>query len=395
MEKTRLSSSTESKSDSVSQRAQSNGRLLPVLDGRTVTDLVWMQTSFIGDIVLTTAAMAAAQRVWPDVRQSVITTTVGATVFKGLPFVERVFLFVKRGGPWTSGICVTSGSLRAWRKLLPEGSRAVILQAHKSFRSSLVSRMTGLPVVTYRESSRLPFTGKFDVTLVDRVIPLHESARVGMLLEPFGMTRETIVSARPDLGLRTNSLADHKETAPTIDQVSSRGRRIALAPGSVWGTKRWLPDRFARLAVELLARVPDATIILTGSPDEASLCESIERKISNPARVDNLAGKTGLKDLAVLFSGFDLVVTNDSSPVHFASALNVPTVAIFGATIPQFGFAPLASHHHVVEAGSALACRPCSEHGPQVCPQIHFRCMKDISVERVLTACMQILQAAK
>ncbi|MEY4630946.1 MAG: hypothetical protein RIQ81_1066 [Pseudomonadota bacterium] len=375
-----MSSNIES-SPERSGRTQVGGAL-PFLNGKPVTDLVWFQTSFIGDIILTTSAMAAAQSAWPGVRQSALTTAAGAAVFGRVPFIDRTFLFSKRGGLGLRGILAAAGAMRAWHRRLPHGSRAVILQAHKSFRSSLVSRLSGLPVITYRETSRLPFVGAPPSALVDRVMPFHESARIAMLLEPFGMARELMVAARPDLGV--------SRAAISPGSSAKKETKIAIAPGSVWGTKRWLPDRFARLAVELLAKVPEARIVLTGSPDEAPLCEAIERKISVRGRVENLAGKTALKDLPQLFSGFDLVITNDSSPVHYASALNVPTVAIFGATIPQFGFSPLAQKSVVVEAGP-LKCRPCSDHGPQTCPESHFRCMKDISVEKVLAAALNCL----
>lgn len=355
----------------------------PTINGLPVTDLVWLQTSFIGDMILNTAAMELASREFPGIRQSVITTAAGVAIYRDLLFIDRTFVLAKRKGSSIASIRATAGTVRAWGKRLPPGSNAVILQAHKSFRSSMVSRMTGLPVITYRETSRVPLWLKRDVSVVDRVIPFHESARIGMLLEPLGIPREKIVAARPKLGAR-----------PWLDQALNStppdAIRIAIAPGSVWGTKRWLPDRFARLAVELLANVPGCKIVLTGSPDEAALCEAIERKISDRSRVENLAGKTALKDLPEFFSGFDLVVTNDSSPAHYAAAVDVPTVEIFGATIPEFGFGPLASTSRVVQAGP-LDCRPCGDHGPQVCPESHFRCMKDISVQQVLDACLEIL----
>lgn len=360
---------------------------LPQLNGKAISDLVWLQTSFIGDMILTTAAMAAAKKAWPDVRQSVITTATGVAVFHDLPFVDRTFLFAKRKGSFFSAIRATSGAVRAWHKSVPSTANAVIVQAHKSFRSSLVSRLTGLTVVTYRESSRLPFVAMTRLHLVDRVIPFHEAARIAMLLEPLGMSREKILAARP-LIARTQVESGPESKSKSLPG-SAKALRIAIAPGSVWGTKRWMPERFARLGIELLARIPDSRIILTGSPDEVALCEAIERKIGDRARVENLAGKTALKDLPALFSGFDLVVTNDSSPVHYAAAVNTPTVAIFGATIPQFGFAPLAQKSKVVDAGT-LSCRPCSDHGPQICPEVHFRCMKDISVEKVLEACLSL-----
>jgi heptosyltransferase-2 len=78
-------------------------------------------------------------------------------------------------------------------------------------------------------------------------------------------------------------------------------------------------------------------------------------------------------------------VTNDSAPLHFAQAVETPTVAIFGSTVPGFGFGPRGPRDQVVELGG-LECRPCSAHGPPVCPLGHHRCMRDLDVDRVLAA---------
>ena len=79
------------------------------------------------------------------------------------------------------------------------------------------------------------------------------------------------------------------------------------------------------------------------------------------------------------------LVTNDSAPLHLASAMGTPTVAIFGATVPAFGFGPLAARRAIAET-AGLECRPCSSHGPQVCPLGHFKCMKELDAQRVLDA---------
>ena len=65
--------------------------------------------------------------------------------------------------------------------------------------------------------------------------------------------------------------------------------------------------------------------------------------------------------------------------------VGTPVVAIFGPTVPAFGFGPRGPRDRIVEHGS-LACRPCSSHGPRVCPLLHHKCMKEVAVERVLEA---------
>src|SRR5439155_1462525 len=73
------------------------------------------------------------------------------------------------------------------------------------------------------------------------------------------------------------------------------------------------------------------------------------------------------------------------APLHFAQAVGTPTVAIFGSTVPAFGFGPRGPRDRVVQR-DGLSCRPCSAHGPPSCPLGHHLCMKSLSVEDVLLA---------
>ena len=81
-----------------------------------------------------------------------------------------------------------------------------------------------------------------------------------------------------------------------------------------------------------------------------------------------------------------VVVANDSTPLHMASATDTPTVALFTSTVPRFGFGPRASKHVVVEAATELHCRPCGRHGQKRCPEGHFKCGWELSVQSVLEA---------
>ena len=78
-----------------------------------------------------------------------------------------------------------------------------------------------------------------------------------------------------------------------------------------------------------------------------------------------------------------MLVTNDSAPLHIAGAVGTRVVAIFGPTVPAFGFGPLGATDSIAEV-HGLTCRPCSKHGPMVCPLIHHRCMKDLKVDEVI-----------
>jgi heptosyltransferase-2 len=157
---------------------------------------------------------------------------------------------------------------------------------------------------------------------------------------------------------------------------AARNRRVALAPGSIWGTKRW--PGYAALAA-LIA--PDARPVIVGSADDASLAAEIVAA-SAGAAVD-ATGKLTLLQSAALIARCSALVCNDSAPLHLASAMDTPTVAIFGPTVPEFGFAPLASRSFVA-GRSGLPCRPCDRHGPITCPLGHWRCMREVTPAAVL-----------
>jgi heptosyltransferase-2 len=151
---------------------------------------------------------------------------------------------------------------------------------------------------------------------------------------------------------------------------------LALAPGSVWATKRW--PYYPEFARHLADR---GRIVVIGSAADADVAREIVQ--ATGASAIDATGKLSLLASAELLSRCDLLVTNDSAPQHLASAVGTPTVTIFGPTVPEFGFGPLAARARVVGHAS-MPCRPCHPHGPPVCPLGHWRCMREMDAVRVL-----------
>ncbi|GAC1682623.1 MAG: glycosyltransferase family 9 protein [Gemmatimonadaceae bacterium] len=160
---------------------------------------------------------------------------------------------------------------------------------------------------------------------------------------------------------------------------------VALAPGSVWATKRW--PHFPTLAAALVARgIP---LVLVGGLSDTESAQRVEDK-ARQGVVVNAVGKLSLLGSAALLARAATLVTNDSAPLHLASAMGTPTIAVFGPTIPGFGFGPLAPRAAVAEH-LGLACRPCDRHGPRRCPLGHWRCMREIDSTHVEELVMTLL----
>ena len=351
-------------------------------------DLVWIETGFIGDVILASAAMALAKRHFPRVRQFVVTTPLGAQVLVGCAYLQGVVVFDKRGMSSLAAFAAARQGLakiRAGEGGSPNRSVLTIVP-HRSYRSALLSHYLGHDRIVYDESP-LSFGA---VAKVSRVAVLHEAARVGLLLEPLGVSRESILACGPEL---TPSLVQPDgDLLPT----SPPGGWVGIAPGSVWGTKRWPRQGFARVAEWLLSHT-ECGVVLLGSGAEVEICRSIEKALDasetlnelSKKKLINLGGRTSIADLKSVFPRMRALLSNDSSPVHFASAFGVPTVTVFGATVPGMGFGPLSAGSESI--GITLPCRPCSDHGPKTCPLGHFKCMKELRPEQVIAAMERVL----
>ncbi len=161
------------------------------------------------------------------------------------------------------------------------------------------------------------------------------------------------------------------------------GPHVAFAPFSRWATKNWPLEKFAELGRRLVAEM-GCQIRIVGGRDDAEPGEALARQIGEGAR--NLCGQTDLRGLCALLRSMDLLVTVDSGPMHWADAMGVPLVAVFGATDPA-RTGPYRQLAHVV-AKDDLACRPCHS---RTCARGDVACLETLEVEKVLSAALERL----
>lgn len=170
---------------------------------------------------------------------------------------------------------------------------------------------------------------------------------------------------------------------PEAEADGRPGPHVAFAPFSRWHTKDWPAEKFAELGRRLVAEMGCQIRILGGRDDEMR-GEALARRIGAGAR--NLCGQTSLPGLCSLLAGMDLLVTVDSGPMHWADALGVPLVAVFGATNPA-RTGPYRQRNHVV-AKDGLACRPCHS---RTCARGDLACLDTLEVEPVFQAALKQL----
>jgi heptosyltransferase-2 len=328
-----------------------------------------VQTSFLGDMVLTTPLIAYLAERGPV---DVVATPAAAALLANHPRVRETIVYDKRAAQ--SGV---GGFMRLAQRL-----RANRYEAANHAQGSVRS---GALTAAARIGDRVGFASSagrmFYTTRIAPIDNMHHAARLLSLgtRDPLrAVSRETL---RPALYPGATERA-------AVDELLT-GRRderslVAIAPGSVWATKRW--PFYAELAKLLSAQVQ---IVVVGGPADTALATEIFAA-TNGSAID-ATGRLSLLASAELIRRAALLVTNDSSPLHLASAMNTPTLAIFGPTVPEFGFGPLAALSEVAGV-TDLSCRPCDRHGPQRCPLGHWRCMRDQTPSEIGRRALQLLR---
>lgn len=330
-----------------------------------------IHTAFIGDIVLSTPLLKRVKEMYPEAKITYVTTPVGATILRNNPHITEIIEYDKRGNH--SGI---KGLLALGRRLRYENFN-MVLTPHRYLRSSILSWLTRSPKrIGYDiASGALLFTDKikYDKTK-------HE---VEKLLSFLG---DVPKNPRENYPIELYPSKKEKEAVDKIweDNSLSSEKVIAIAPGSKWFTKKW-PLEYFNKVIELLVK-DEIKVIVIGGKDELFL------NVVNHKNIIDLRGKTTLLELAEVLKRVKVVLTNDSSPIHIASAFaKTKIIAIFGPTVKEFGFFPWSENSKVLEV-NGLTCRPCAIHGGDKCPKGHFKCMLEIKPEQVYGEILQELK---
>ena len=168
----------------------------------------------------------------------------------------------------------------------------------------------------------------------------------------------------------------------------SSKKLIGIFPGALHKTKMYPLDKLAEF-INIIPEDWKCKFLILGSGSEKDLAEELATKFK--LDLTNLCGEFDIPNLIGVIDQFDGMISNDSGPMHIAAALGIPQIAIFGATHPKLGFAPLNKRSVVLS--SNISCQPCSLHGGDRCPKKHFLCMKSISPELIKDSLARILNS--
>ncbi len=315
--------------------------------------------NWLGDVIMITPHVRALRGAFPKARISVLVKKPFAGVFENSDAVDEIIPFDSDRG-WKN--------IFALKKVIKGRGFDLAVIFPRSFRSAFSIFLARVP---NRIGYKVEMRGLMLTEALAREKDLLRTHRVNYyanLLAPLGITEV------PD---RTEIFPSDRdgERVRELLQFRGEGPLLAMHCGASYGTaKQWPHEKFAGLARKAREEF-GATVVLIGGKAEAGAA----RKIAESADCDCIvtAGKTSVGELAALLRECDLLVTNDTGPMHVADAAGTRIVAIFGPTDPVTT-SPYGPNARIVTVEAE--CSPCLK---RVCPTDH-RCMKDISVEIVL-----------
>jgi len=276
---------------------------------------------------------------------------------------------------------VEKGKASSYLKILEKlGSNKIdlVLSPHRSLRTALfIRRLKPKQSIGYR----LWWNGLFFSMRIPYHLDLPDALRQLELLveasDSFKELWESKASMGKYLGDKSLSVVKYDQwdfpswMSGQLTPWRPEGNRICLAPGSVWATKKWPAESFSKLAKSLLDK--GFNVSLVGAAADQEDCNKVATADS---RIENLCGKTSLSELLSLFQKSRALVSNDSGAMHVAAATGLPTVCIYGPTVPEFGYRPWQKSVRLIQ--TPLSCRPCSPHGTKQCPIGTHECMKSL-----------------
>jgi len=320
--------------------------------------IVFRSPNWLGDAVLATVVLPAIRRRHPGAQLDVIAPRGLVEVFQHSPHVRQVVGIAPRD------------EVDAYRR--GRYDRAIL--APESFGAAWRAFRGGVP-------KRMGFATSHRGPLLSRSLPGTQASRARHQVDNYrdlaSLDGEPLEQDVPRVELEER----WKTEAETLWPGGS-APRVAMQPGAAYGpAKRWFPDRFAKLAHLFSER--GYAVALIGGPGDREVVTQVRQACSAPLL--DLAGRTGIGVLAAILSRVQLLVTNDTGPMHLAAACGAPTAALFGSTNPIWT-RPFGERHRVLR--EVVPCSPCYQR------RCNFGtlCFERLSVERVFREAVEMLE---
>ncbi len=332
---------------------------------QTSGNILVIQTAFLGDAILTLPMIQELKKKKSESKLDVLAIPSTEIIFSSSPYVDDVIIIDKKEKH------KSIKGLNNFIKELREKSYSKIYSPHRSFRSAYITFRLGVKETYGFDNSSLKYAYK---NIVKYNQTDHEVQRN---LELIGAnTKDKSWKISPEI------ITDETEKEKVTNILSSNkidAEFIAVAPGSVWETKRYPKEYFSEVIKSLAAK--NEKVVLIGGENDKLLCDEIAYNLND--KVKNLAGEFSVTETIQLLRSAKLLITNDSAPTHMGMCADIPVLTIYCSTVPGFGFFPYNNKSKYLSYDK-LDCKPCGIHGYRECPVKSFDCGYKLTPEDIL-----------
>ncbi len=340
-------------------------------------NILIVRTDRIGDVVLTTPAIEAVRSAFPAARISILVTPETRQIVDGNPSLNEVLIDDKKGVHKGLGFFSLIAILRRKKFDL-----AIIFHTKK--RANLLCFLAGIPARIGYKNDKFGFLLTQPIADTRSQGSKHEAQYCLDLLESIGVHADNLKS---NLKLSIPVKEESQKWAATFlreNNIKESDRFVVIHPGASCVSKRWPAENFSKV-VKKLAQSGNK-VFLIGGEETKNISAQILKNAPNAA--SDLSGSLSLSQLAALLAKSQLLISNDSGPVHMAAAVGAPVISIFGrnqAGLSPARWKPLGARDIVLH--KEVGCNICLAHNCVV----GFECLKAITPEEVLEAVEKIL----
>ncbi|HUG25283.1 glycosyltransferase family 9 protein [Piscinibacter sp.] len=354
----------------------------PWLDARK---LLVVRVDNLGDVLMTTPAIAAIKHTSPSAKITLLASEAGAAALRHVPALDDAIVC---NPPWTKGTSGGAGrSAHADRRLVNELARrefdaAIIFTVctQSALPAAMACRLGGIPL-------RLAHCRENPYDLLTDWVQDTEVCATGMRHE---VTRQLdLVKSVGFEGCDERMQFRY----PATDVLSMRRKfmkaggdllrpYLVVHPGATAASRRYPAERFGT-AAQAVVDETGCQVVFTGGTDEEPLIAQAQRHMQDPGV--SLAGQITLGELAALIAGAQVIVCNNSGPVHIAAAVGTPVAVLYALTNPQH--TPWRVPSHVLNRD--VPCRNCLK---SVCPERHHPCLLGVDAQTVALAALDLIR---
>ncbi len=344
------------------------------LDGLDVRRICVIKPSALGDVVQSLPVLPVLRERFPNATISWVINHEFADLLEGHPHLHELLHYHRRG---------SAGQHLQLLQELRQRQFDLVFDLQGLMRSGVMSAATGAPLRVGLGNSREGSSLASHLTIPGTGKGMSAFQRYWRIAEELGFGDRTPQTIVP--------ITDADRDFATTNLSSLAGPILAIHPGARWMTKRWPIEKFAVVAHKAMRQFGFSVVIL-GSKGEMPVSDELQTLLHgfvSRKTVLNLTGLTTLKQLSAVLSKVDVVLTNDSGPMHLAAGLGTSVLGVFTCTSPVIS-GPPGEQHELVATQVACAAsykKKCPHSG-----RMHQCCMDELSTERVCSAFARLVE---